>query len=147
MIEDLELTYVEAPPTAEKYNYLRQTIGWGGYADLADVARGLQATLFCVSVYQAGEIVAMGRVVGDGVLVFYIQDVIVLPEYQKRGIGTQIMNRIMAYIDAHAVHNTYVGLMSAIGKEAFYDKFGFTRRPTDNLGCGMTLVVGCLRRV
>ncbi|MCB0114309.1 MAG: GNAT family N-acetyltransferase [Caldilineaceae bacterium] len=141
MSEDPELTYVETPPTPEEYNHLRKTIGWGGYADLADVARGLQATCFCVSVYQAGEIVAMGRVIGDGVLVFYIQDVIVLPEYQKRGIGAQIMSRIMDYIDAHAVQNSYVGLMSAIGKEGFYDKFGFTRRPTDKLGCGMTLVV------
>lgn len=73
------------------------------------------------------------------VLVYYIQDVIVLPAYQQQGIGTQMMDRVMDYIRAHASHNTIIGLMAACGKELFYEKYDFTRRLTDHLGAGMTL--------
>ena len=31
-----------------------------------------------------------------------------------------------------------VDLMAAKGREAFYEKFGFVKRPDDNWGCGMT---------
>jgi hypothetical protein len=37
------------------------------------------------------------------------------------------------------VENTYVGLGSALGKESFYHRYGFTSRPTHTLGAGMTL--------
>ena len=40
---------------------------------------------------------------------------------------------------AHAHHNAVVGLMAATGKEPFYEKYGFTRRPTNTLGAGMTI--------
>ena len=49
------------------------------------------------------------------------------------------MDRVMAYIRAHASHNTIIGLMAACGKESFYEKYGFTRRPTERLGAGMTM--------
>jgi GNAT superfamily N-acetyltransferase len=81
----------------------------------------------------------MARTIGDGGLVYYIQDVIVLPDYQGRGIGTRMMDRIMAYVRTHARHNSIIGLMAAKGREPFYEKYGFTRRPNDQLGCGMTL--------
>ena len=80
----------------------------------------------------------MARVVGDGGLVFYVQDVIVLPEFQGRGIGAQLMEKVMAYIEGHAHHNTIIGLMSAIGKEAFYERYGFVKRPAEKYGPGMT---------
>lgn len=81
----------------------------------------------------------MARVIGDGGLVYYIQDVIVLPEYQGKGIGAQLMEAVMAYLRAHAQHKTIVGLMSAGGKEDFYRRYGFTLRPNEKLGAGMTI--------
>jgi len=65
--------------------------------------------------------------------------VIVAPDEQRQGIGTLLMDSIMAYIRANASHNALVGLMSAKGKEFFYEKFGFTNRPTITLGSGMTI--------
>ncbi len=50
-----------------------------------------------------------------------------------------MMDRVMEYIRAHAHQNMIVGLMSAKGKEAFYEKYGFTVRPTEGLGAGMTM--------
>jgi ribosomal protein S18 acetylase RimI-like enzyme len=41
----------------------------------------------------------MVRVIGDSGLYFYIQDVIVLPQYQKRGIGMLLMKKVMNFLD------------------------------------------------
>ena len=103
------------------------------------IVRALPQTLYGVGALMNGTLIGMARVVGDGGLVYYIQDVIVHPNYQRQGIGTLMMDRIMAYIGARAAHNTIVGLMSAYGKESFYEKYGFIKRPTDRLGCGMTM--------
>jgi GNAT superfamily N-acetyltransferase len=71
-------------------------------------------------------------------MVFYIQDVIVLPEFRRQGIGTRMMDAVMRYVRGHAHHNTIVGLMAAVGKEAFYEKYGFNVRPDETHGAGMT---------
>ena len=81
----------------------------------------------------------MARIIGDDGLAFYIQDVIIKPEYQRQGIGTALMNKIMEYIRTHARDNTVIGLMAAKGKEPFYERYGFTIRPNENLGSGMTM--------
>ena len=70
----------------------------------------------------------------------FIVDVIVLPEYQRKGIGKTMMGKIMEYIhsqlkDGYCIQ---VDLMSAKGKERFYEGFDFIKRPDDNFGCGMT---------
>jgi len=102
-------------------------------------AGSLDRSCYAVSVFDGSELVGMGRVVGDLGLCFYIQDVVVLKTYQGLGVGEAIMRRIMEFVADHAVEHTYVGLMSAVGKEGFYHRYGFTSRPTATLGCGMTL--------
>ena len=81
----------------------------------------------------------MARVIGDGGLVYYIQDVILLPEHQRQGIGTRLMDAVIAYLNHHISPNSVVGLMVAKGKEPFYEKHGCITRPNDRLGCGMTI--------
>ena len=129
---------VERLPSPDEYNQLRASVGWGVYdRGVADAA--LPRSLYGVCALVEGRVVGMARVIGDGGLVFYIQDVIVRPEYQRQGIGTMLMERIMAYIRSHAHHNSVIGLMAAAGKEPFYERYGFATRPNDRLGSGMTI--------
>ena len=83
----------------------------------------------------------MGRLVGDGAMIWYIQDVIVVPEYRHSGVGTAIVQKLMEYARRDAMPGTSVavGLMSARGKEPFYEKFGFYARPTEHEGAGMMI--------
>ncbi|MHA2035749.1 MAG: GNAT family N-acetyltransferase [Promethearchaeota archaeon] len=92
--------------------------------------KGLQGSLYCVCAELNGEIIGMVRVIGDSGLYFYIQDVIVLPQYQKRGIGMLLMKKVMNFLDNNISTLTVVGLMASKGKEPFYEKFGFTKRPS-----------------
>ena len=136
-----DIRYAEGPPDPADYNRLRRDAGWPEM-DPATAAASLPRSCFAVCAIAGDTVVGMGRVVGDGGLCFYVQDVIVLREYQGRGIGSGIMERIMAWITAHAVADSYLGLMSAVGREGFYRRWGFVARPTEALGCGMTRMWG-----
>jgi len=133
----MTIAIIEQLPTPDDYNRLRAAVGWGVY-DRELVERALPTSLYGVCAYESDELVGMARVIGDGGMVYYIQDVIVLPGHQRQGIGTTLMDKIMTWVRAHASRNTIVGLMAAAGKEPFYEKYGFTRRPTERLGAGMT---------
>lgn len=83
----------------------------------------------------------MGRVVGDGALYFYLQDIIVKPNYQGQEIGRHIVARLTDNAVARAEVGATIGLMFAKGKENFYKHFGFQERPDVQLGAGMTRFV------
>jgi len=130
-------TILEQLPDVADYNRLRVVVGWGAYpVEVAEPC--LARSLYGVCALLDDVVVAMARVIGDGGMTFYIQDVIVHPDHQGRGLGAQLMDRVMAYLGAHAVPGAVVGLMAAAGKEGFYERYGFTRRPTERLGAGMT---------
>ncbi len=99
--------------------------------------RGLRHSLYRVSAWKDKQIIGMGRVIGDRGNVFYIQDIIVLPPFQGRGVGSLIMADIMAWLEKHAPEHSNVGLLSAVDRESFYEKFGFFVRPTEQFGSGM----------
>lgn len=133
-----DVVLVEALPTPQDYERLRAAVGWRAHL-LAVTEQALPRSLYGVCAYRAGELIGMARVIGDGGLAYYIQDVIVLPGYQGQGIGAALMERIMAYLAAEAQPGAVVGLMAAAGKEGFYARYGFVARPNERLGAGMTI--------
>ena len=52
-------------------------------------------SLKILGAYDADKLVGIIRVVGDGYSIVYIQDMIVLPEYQRKGIGTLLLEKIL----------------------------------------------------
>jgi len=131
-----EFEYIERKPTVDELFALRKSVGWGT-GENAAFEKGLNNSLYGICVLNDGEIVGTARIVGDGSTCFYIQDVIVKPEYQKQGIGFEMMKTVMNYIETNACSGAVVGLMAAIGKEGFYEKFGFWLRPNEKFGHGM----------
>ena len=73
--------------TAEEFILLWEAVHWGPGPSLEQTRLAMEHTLFRVSVFDEDQIVAMARVIGDMGLDYYIKDVIVRPEYQKKGIG------------------------------------------------------------
>ena len=120
-------------PTPIEYDKIRNTTAWDKL-DLVTIEKGLEKTLFSVCLYDIDKLIGVGRIVGDGSIYFYIQDIIVIPEYQGKGLGKIIMNEVMQYLDDNANHNSFIGLMAAEGVEKFYHKFGFKTRPTSSPG-------------
>ncbi|MBH1941586.1 GNAT family N-acetyltransferase [Mobilitalea sibirica] len=121
------------------YNTLRDSAGWQKLPE-RQAQKGIDHSVFLVSAIVEDKTVGMARLVTDGGCVAIILDVVVLPTYQKMGIGKTMIERIMSYIDNNleAGELMYVCLMSAKGKESFYRKFGFEERPNEHVGAGMT---------
>ena len=103
--------------------------------------RSLMGSSYVLHAEIDGEIVGMARIVGDGGFVNYIADVIVMPEHQGKGLGRQIMERILEYIKQNISLGGRAGisLFAAKSKEGFYEKFGFKSRPDEIYGAGMQL--------
>ena len=100
-----------------------------GFAEIpVDHARkALQNGLINVSAIYNGELVGMGRLVGDGAMYWYLQEIMILPQFQRKGIGTMIVNHLVDYARANSITGkfTTIGGVSAKGKEPFYEKMGF----------------------
>lgn len=124
-------------PTARQWMQLRESVGWATFDESA-AEQSLAATPFCVCAFDGGELIAMARVLGDGVICFYVGNVMVRPDYQGQGVGEAVMREVMAYLDKHAAKGAIASLLSIKGAEEFYTRFGFVKRPDDNQGCGMS---------
>lgn len=133
MDEDTEFRIVEAIPDATAYAALRVAVGWN-LLPVEAMERGLQGALYSVCVYWGEQLVGFGRILGDGGIYFYLQDVIVVPAFQGRGLGQRIMEKLMGFLQANAQTNAFIGLMPAKGAEEFYLKYGFERRPEGRAG-------------
>lgn len=127
-------------PTAQDFNALRAAAGWGTIA-LDTATAALAASTFHVTAHDNGTLIAMGRVVGDGALYFYLQDIVVAPSHRGQGYGRAVVSRLLADIAPLAKPGTTIGLMSAKGVEDLYASAGFTPRPNERLGPGMTKFV------
>jgi len=95
---------------------------------IEQVTTSMAHNLFSVVAVSDGEIIGMGRLLGDGVLFWYINDILVLTEHQGKGIGINIVKRLIQYIKENSIPNTSVPvyLFCAKDKEGFYEKLGFT---------------------
>ena len=112
-------------PTLEEYKYLCESVGWTNYMNFEVVETSLRNSIHCITVKENDQIVGMGRIVGDGAIYFYIQDIMVHPDYQKNGIGNVIMNTLVEYLNTNAPDKAFVGLFASEGTETFYEKFNF----------------------
>ena len=93
--------------------------------------KALRNGLINVSAIYNGEFVGMGRLVGDGAMYWYLQDIIILPQFQRKGIGAMIVNHLVDYARKNSATGkfTTIGGVSAKGKEPFYEKMGFVVIP------------------
>lgn len=123
---------------ADTYLSLRAQVGWVRLSD-AQAKAALSNALYTLCAYLDGEPVGMGRIVGDGAVVSYVQDLVVVPKAQGRNIGGLILEKLRAYVESITEPGTrmMLCLMCAKGRENFYESHGFAARPTDALGPGM----------
>ena len=129
-------------PTLTEYRQLCESVGWGHVMnfDVAESALENSVTGFTVRL-ENGRAIAMGRIVGDGAIYFYIQDVVVNPDYQKQGIGTAILSSLFDYLKENAPSKSFVGLFSTPHAVEFYKKFTLEKRDLVGLFTVKELIV------
>lgn len=135
----MKIEYYDNNLSARDYNLLRQSVGWS-VPDEMSSKKAIDNSLYICSAYYHGIAIGSGRVVGDGALAFSIQDVMVLPAYQRHfGVGKTIMYKLLDYIKSNASPEADIYGMSAKNREGFYINLGFVERPTSQLGAGLVL--------
>ena len=104
--------------------HLYQAVGWTNYTNQPQMLE--QALSHSLATYLARdgeEIVGLVRLVGDGFSSVFVQDLIVLPSYQRQGIGSTLMKQALSdYKDAYQVQLATEETEKTLG---FYRSLGF----------------------
>jgi len=87
--------------------------------------RAFEASHTTVFVYHATRLIGFGRAISDGAYQAAVYDVAVVPEFQGKGIGTVIMEKILERLSG-----CNVILYASPGKEEFYRKMGLRKMKT-----------------
>ena len=75
---------------------LYTSVGWNSYTqNPRQLQKAIANSLLAIGAYDHNQLVGLIRVVGDGLTIIYIQDLLVNPAYQRRGIGTKLMNSVL----------------------------------------------------
>lgn len=132
-----DIRLIAQAPKPEGYDALRAHVGWNK-AGQVRANKALMQSLHCVSLYDGDALIGFGRIIGDGAMNYYIQDVIVTSPYRGKGLGEKIMQSLMAWLARNAAPDATIGLMSVAGVEPLYRRFGLLARPDGIFGAGMT---------
>jgi ribosomal protein S18 acetylase RimI-like enzyme len=119
-------------PSLEDLIALYSDAGWSNYTDHAQILlKAYDNSLSVITAWQEDKLIGAIRVVGDGYSIIYIQDIIVLQEYQHRGVGSRLFTEVMnKYKD---VYQKVLLTDSKPETKAFYEKMGF--QVSDYYGC------------
>ena len=129
-------------PTLVEYRQLCESVGWGHVMNFEAVKDALkQSVTGIVALDETGHAIAMGRIVGDGAIYFYIQDIVVVPEHQNSGLGTAVLTEIFEYIKQTAPEKSFIGLFSVPEAVGFYKKFTLEKRDLVGLFTVKELIV------
>ena len=115
---------LEGFPDAVGYARLRSAAGLSPKLPEA-AARGIGGTLHGVRILRDGELIGMGRIVGDGGCFFFVVDIAVAPAHQGRGLGKRIMAALDAWLRANAPETAHVALFADGEAKHLYAKYGF----------------------
>lgn len=103
---------------------LYDSVEWTAYTKDPDrLARAVSVSLAVVTARDDGSLVGLARVVGDGLTIVYLQDILVAPSHQGSGVGRELMHRVL---------EPYAGVRQKVlvtddepRQRAFYEAMGF----------------------
>ncbi|EMA44700.1 GNAT family N-acetyltransferase [Halococcus saccharolyticus] len=132
----MEYDIVMEPPTPREFVHLRSAAGMRERS--LDAARaGIGDECAAVTIRADGDLVGMGRIVGDGATVFQIVDIAVAPDHQGRGLGSRIMNELVSWLEANVPPSAFINLIAS--EPAFYEEFDFETCAPELVGMDLTL--------
>ena len=111
---------------------LYASVGWTAYTDYPDVLRqGFENSLLTLAAYDGENLLGIIRAVGDGHTIVFVQDILVFPEYQRKGIGSALLQAILdRYSHVRQIELATDNTPKTI---AFYKSMGF--REMSEIGC------------
>lgn len=118
----MALIYQETVPNPEEFCEMRIKAGLSAKS-LKAASIALPNSLYGISIRDGKQLIAMGRVVGDGACNFEVVDIAVDPAYQGCGLGREVMQYIDNYLASVALEGSYVSMIA--DEPVFYEKLGY----------------------
>lgn len=116
--------------TVNEFLEVIKSVGFKTYHE-HQVEKALLNTMYMVKAEVNGKLAGIGRVVGDGSVVCMLSDICVKPEYQKKGIGLKIAEKLRQMVEGGVStgEKMQIELTPTAGNEPFYMKAGFKYKP------------------
>lgn len=113
----------EPPSNFEQLHALYEALDWNSLKLTVDELEQMcNQSWYAVYAFDKQQLVGMGRVISDGVITGIICGVCVLPNYQFKGIGKEMVNRLIQHCENNRV---IPQLMCVENLESYYETFGF----------------------
>ncbi|MCM1245061.1 MAG: GNAT family N-acetyltransferase [Roseburia sp.] len=101
-----------------------EEVGWSAYLqDVDKLFSAFENSLYLLGAYDNDELIGFARVVGDGEHVVLVQDLIVKTEYQNKGIGSCLFEKVMKKYQTVRMRMVVTDLEDK-RNNTFYQKFG-----------------------
>lgn len=110
--------------SVETLTELYKSVKWTGYTDHPEKMKQLlEGSYYYISAWKEESLVGLIRSVGDGASILYIQDILVHPDFQRQGIGKQLMERLIS--DNSNIRQMVLITDDTKDTKAFYKHVGF----------------------
>ena len=111
---------------------LYTAVGWTAYTEnMAVLEQGYKNSLLVLAAYDNDELLGIIRVVGDGFTIVFVQDILVFPSRQRKGVGTALLKAVLdKYRDVRQIELTTDNTAKTV---AFYKSLGFSE--FSEIGC------------
>jgi len=103
---------------------LLQHAPWARGRAIEEIRIMLENTDYHFSAWDGKRLIGFARVLTDRIYRATLWDVVVHPDYQKRGVGEELMNRVLSHPVLSRVEKFWLNTRDKFG---FYGKFGFVR--------------------
>ncbi len=111
---------------------LYQSVGWTNYTSCPEMLEEAYKNSLCIlGAFEKEKLVGVVRVVGDGISIVFVQDILVLPKYQRQGVGSALMQAVLEKYAS--VYQVELLTDSTEKSKAFYSSVGLV--PVSELGC------------
>ncbi|MDJ0496541.1 MAG: GNAT family N-acetyltransferase [Acidimicrobiia bacterium] len=95
MSETPQIRTVESVATADLVE-LYESVEWGAYTqDPAALATAVSNSTYVVEARAGNELIGLARGLSDDSSIFYLQDILVRPDWQRRGVGRALLDRCL----------------------------------------------------
>ena len=106
---------------------LYASVGWSNYTNHPrQLEQAFHQSLFVIVAYDEDKLVGLIRVVGDGLTIVFIQDLLVYPHYQRQGIGRCLLEQTLKRFKD--VYQIQLATELSDKNLAFYRELGFRRQ-------------------
>ena len=104
--------------------HLYQAVGWTNYTNQPQMLeQALSQSLVIYLALDGDAVVGLIRLVGDGFSSVFVQDLIVLPSYQRQGIGSSLMKQALE--DFKEAYQVQLATEQTEENVGFYRSMGF----------------------